>query len=356
VRDQLSPYAKPKILIIDDEPANVLILTRLLQQGERAILETTTDSRQALALFTDFRPDLVLLDLHMPHLDGFAVLTQLTSRVPAGEYLPILVLTADVGTEAKQRALSMGAMDFLTKPLDHAEVLLRIRNLLQTRHLYQQVQNQNQILEDRVHERTAELEQAQLEILQRLAVAAEFRDDETGQHIQRVGRTAWLLAKAIGLPHEQEELIHRAAPLHDVGKIGISDAILRKPGKLTLEEFAVMKTHTTIGAQILSGSRSRLLQAAEEIALTHHERWDGTGYAGLVGEKIPLSGRIVALADTFDALTHDRVYRKARPFDEAVAEIELQRGRQFDPRLADAFLQLQDELRETVSAHQRGGS
>jgi len=329
-----------KILIIDDEPANILLLQRLLQQDGFAALESATDPRQALPLFTEFHPDLVLLDLHMPHLDGFAVMKQFKSRIPDGDYLPIIVLTADVATEAKQQALAMGAMDFLTKPLDHAEVRLRIRNLLQTRFLYKEVQNQKEVLEDKVRERTADLEQAQLEALERLALAAEFRDDETGQHTQRVGVRSAMLAKAVSLPPDQVELIRRAAPLHDVGKIGIPDAILRKPGKLTPEEFEVIKTHTAIGAQILSGSRSPLLQMAEEIALTHHERWDGTGYAGLAGATIPLPGRIVALADVFDALTNDRIYRKALPLEEALIEIERQRGRHFEPELVDAFLQI----------------
>jgi len=197
-----------------------------------------------------------------------------------------------------------------------------------------------EILEHRVKTRTADLEEAQLEILERLALAAEFRDDETGQHTQRVGRIAAILARALDLPSEQVKLIQGGAPLHDMGKLGIPDEILRKPGKLTAQEFEIMKTHTTIGAQILSGSRFPILQKAEEIALTHHERWDGTGYAGLAGERIPLSGRIVALADVFDALTNDRVYRKAMPLEEALAEIELQRGRHFDPEMVDAFMQI----------------
>lgn len=195
-----------------------------------------------------------------------------------------------------------------------------------------------EILEYKIRERTADLEEAQLEILERLALAAEFRDDETGQHTQRVGRTAAILARALDLPGQQAKLIHQAAPLHDVGKLGIPDGILRKPGKLTAEEFEVMKTHTTIGAQILSGSRFPILRLAEEIALTHHERWDGTGYIGLAGERIPPSGRIVALADVFDAMTNDRIYRKAMPLEEALTEIELQRGRHFDPEMVDAFL------------------
>lgn len=334
-----------RILIVDDELANVRLLERLLQLDGFATLESTTDPRRALPLYTEFRPDLILLDLHMPHLDGFAVMNQLQPRIRGGEYLPILVLTADVATETKLQALSTGASDFLTKPLDHAEVRLRIRNLLQTRFLHKEVQNQKAVLEDKVRDRTADLEQAQFEALERLALAAEFRDDETGQHTQRVGVRSAMLAKAIGLPLDQVEMIRRAAPLHDVGKIGIPDAILRKPGKLTAEEFEVVKTHTTIGAKILSRSRSPLLQMAEEIALTHHERWDGSGYAGLAGVTIPLPGRIVAVADVFDAMTNDRVYRKALTFDEALAEIERQRGHQFDPELVDAFL--------TITSHER---
>jgi putative two-component system response regulator len=334
----VKPRQQAKILIIDDEPANVRLLERLLQQEGFASLQSATDSRQALPLYTEFQPDLILLDLHMPHLDGFAVMNQLRPRIREGEFLPILVLTADVATETKLQALSMGAVDFLTKPLDHAEVRLRIRNLLQTRFLYKEVQHQKEVLEDKVRERTADLERAQLEALERLALAAEFRDDETGQHTQRVGVRSAMLAKAMGLSPDLVEQIRRAAPLHDVGKIGIPDAILRKPGKLTPEEFELMKTHTTIGARILSGSGSPLLQMAEEIALTHHERWDGTGYSGLSGERIPLSGRIVALADVFDALTNDRIYRQAVPLEEALAEIERQRERHFDPRMVDAFL------------------
>lgn len=348
MRDEAMKNAR--ILIVDDEPANVRLLERFLQVAGYRHLVTTQDPRQVLPLFMEAQPDLILLDIHMPHLDGFAVMKQLGPRIAQAGYLPILVLTSDVTSESKQRALAVGAKDFLTKPLEQTEVLLRIHNLLQTRFLYLDVQNQNRVLEEKVKERTRDLEEAQVEILERLALAAEFRDDETGQHTQRVGRTAAEIARALGLPDEEVHLIRRSAPLHDVGKIGIPDIILRKPGKLTPEEFEVIKTHTTIGARILSGSRSRLLQVAEEIALTHHERWDGTGYAGLAGEKIPLLGRIVALADVLDALTHDRVYRKAWPFDDAAAEIELQRGRQFDPQLADAFLQIKGELREMVSA------
>jgi PAS domain S-box-containing protein len=201
-----------------------------------------------------------------------------------------------------------------------------------------------QLLEQRVHERTEELAQSQSEILTRLARAAEFRDDDTGQHTQRVGCTASLLAQALGLPAEQAELIRQAAPLHDVGKIAISDLILLKPGKLTDEEFATMKTHAALGAALLSNGQSDVVQMAERIAGSHHERWDGNGYPQrLAGEQIPLEGRILAIADVFDALTHERPYKKAWPVEEAVAEITRQSGQQFDPQLVAAFLTLPHE-------------
>jgi putative two-component system response regulator len=331
-----------KVLIVDDEEANVQLLESILRRDGYRHLLSATDSRQVLPLFSSFAPDLILLDLNMPHFDGFEVMRQLRGRVPDGAYLPILVLTADITPEAKQGALSGGAKDFLTKPFDQVEVLLRIANLLETRRLHQLLQDQNQLLEGKVRERTKELEATRLEVLERLAMAAEFRDDETGQHTRRVGETSAALARALRLPDEQVELIRRAAPLHDVGKIGISDLILLKPGKLTPEEFEVMKTHTTIGAKIQSGSLYPLLQMAEDIALTHHEKWDGTGYAGLTGEAIPLPGRIVAVADVFDALTHARPYKKAWPIAQAREEIAKQSGRQFDPRVVDAFIEILD--------------
>jgi putative two-component system response regulator len=208
----------------------------------------------------------------MPYLDGFEIMKQLKSRISEDTYLPILVLTADTSSEVKQRVLSMGAKDFLTKPFDVIEVLLRIKNLIETRFLYHQLQNQKQVLEEKVCERTRELEDAQIEILERLALAVEYRDDNTGEHTRRVGWLSALIAQALGLLESRVRLIRQAATLHDIGKIGIPDQILFKPGKLTTEEFAVIRTHITIGDKILFGSKSPLLQMAEEIALTHHER------------------------------------------------------------------------------------
>ena len=329
------------VLLVDDQESNIQLLTSILNAAGYTKLVSTTDARQAVPLFGQIRPDLILLDLMMPYVDGFQVMEQIRALTPDRAYLPILVLTADITKEAKHRALTLGAKDFLTKPFDPVEVLLRIRNLLETRFLHLQFQEQNRVLEERVRERTSELEQAQEEILERLALATEYRDDDTGEHTRRVGHLSALLARAFGLPEQQAELLRRAAPLHDVGKIGIPDNTLLKHGPLTQAEFEIMKTHSTIGARILSGGHSPLSRLAEEIALTHHERWDGSGYPqGLKGEDIPLAGRIVALADTFDALTHERPYKTAWPLEQALAEIARQRGRQFDPQLVDVLLRL----------------
>lgn len=332
-----------RILIVDDEGANVRLLERTLRRAGFAEIAGTTDPRSVITLLTEFEPDLILLDLLMPHLDGFAIMELLKEAVPRDVYLPVLVLTADITPETRRKALAGGAKDFLTKPFDVDEVLLRIKNMLEVRGLHLELQSQNRMLEERVRERTRDLEEAHIDTFERLALAAEYRDDNTGQHTLRVGLTSALVARELGLPDAEVELIERAAGLHDVGKIGVPDAILLKPGKLTPEEFEVVKTHTSIGAQLLSGSRSPLLQLAEKIAWAHHERWDGSGYAGIAGEDIPLSGRITAIADVFDALTHDRPYKRAWPIEEALSEIESQRGRHFDPQVVDAFRKIQEE-------------
>jgi putative two-component system response regulator len=329
-----------RILIVDDESRNLDVLQRLLGKAGYEHLRCTTDAGEGLAYLRERLPDLILLDLHMPGMDGFEVMQEVREYVPEGTYLPILVLTGDLEPDTRQRALSAGATDFVTKPFEASEVLLRIRNLLVTRHLHLRLQRHNEELEEKVRLRTAELEEAQAEIVSRLAVAAEYRDDLTGQHAKRVGTLSGLLALELGLDPRYAELLERAAPLHDVGKIGIPDAILLKKGSLTDEEFEEMRTHIDIGARILGGSRFDLLRLAREIALSHHEKWDGSGYKGVVGEDIPVSGRIVAVADVFDCLSHERPYKAAFPFSRVLDLIVVDRGRHFDPDVVDALLRL----------------
>ncbi|MBW3607705.1 MAG: response regulator [Actinobacteria bacterium] len=341
-----------RILAVDDEESNVLLLQRILERDGYVHVETTTEPTRVPTMFARARPDLVLLDLHMPGMDGFELMERLDRLGSDGSCVPFLVLTADATAETRRRALSMGARDFVTKPLDRIELLLRVRNLLEVKQLEDRLREHNAHLEDEVLERTRDLDQARLEVLERLALAAEFRDDDTQEHAWRIGRICGRLAVALGFAAAEVEMIERASPLHDLGKIGVSDLILLKPGRLSDEEFEVIKTHTAMGAEMLAGSRSRLLRLAERIALAHHERWDGRGYpAGLSGEAIPLAARVVAVADVFDALTHERPYKHAWPVDEAVREILNQAGRQFDPAVVEAFSTLDHRALLTPVAH-----
>jgi putative two-component system response regulator len=337
-------FGRARVLLIDDEPANLEFLGHVLAPEGYGELTALSDSVEAVDRFQELDPDVVITDLRMPNLDGFEVMARIQQQLPVGSYLPILVATADPAPETRRRALSAGARDFLTKPLSPAEVRLRVRNLLETRFLHEQLRDYAGLLESRVGERTRELEEARTEILARLALAAEFRDDQTGQHTVRVGRLSARMAQVLGLSEELCELIGRAAPLHDVGKIGIPDAILLKPGRLDAEEFGIMQRHTAIGADILSGSLHPLLQLAEEIALSHHEHWDGRGYPyGLEREAIPLSGRIVAVADVFDSLTHERPYKAAWTVRDTLAEIQANAAKHFDPDVVDALLRIVPE-------------
>lgn len=325
------------ILVVDDEAVNVELLTKILRRAGYTNISGTTNSREVTAFAAAHRPDIVLLDLHMPELDGVAVMRELRA-VPDLIYPFVVVLTGDDSRQAKAHALSNGAKDFIAKPFDTNEVVLRINNLADLRVLHKQLHQDNVSLEHKVRARTLELEQARLDVIDRLGMAAEFRDDATGQHTRRVGMGAAAIARALGMNDEHVDLMARAAPLHDVGKIAIPDRVLLKPGPLDAEEMQIMRSHTTIGARLLSSSPSPLLDAARTIALTHHERWDGAGYPeGLAGAKIPLAGRIVAIADFFDALSHDRPYRKRLAHDVVLATIRAERGRHFDPDVFDAF-------------------
>lgn len=333
------------ILIVDDDAANNSFVEQLLIWAGYANVRSVTDAAEGLELAREACPDLILLDLSMPDIDGYEFMRRLGESSPRSSVAPVLVFTGDISPEAKTKALELGASDFLTKPGDSTEILLRVKNFLRLRQMQKALEKQNRELERRVRERTAALESARREVLERLAIASEYRDDETGEHTRRVGELSAKVARGFGLNDENVDLIRSAAPLHDVGKIGIPDSILKKPGKLTAEEFEIVKTHTEIGARILSGGQTAVMQLAESIALSHHERWDGTGYPyGLVGEQIPICGRIVAVADVFDALTSERVYKSAIPPAEAVEIILAESGKHFDPQVVDAFLSAIREL------------
>lgn len=330
-----------RILVVDDEPANVLLLERLLEQLGYNNVESYSDPNEALPRILDVNVDLILLDIQMPGLTGFDILEALRDSKNENEFRPVLILTADATPATKRKALALGADDFLTKPFEAYEVALRVKNLLRTRLLYKEISSENDVLEQRVIERTRELEEVQLEVVDRLGLATEYRDDDTKAHTVRVGELASSLARAMGLPQRFNHLLRLAAPLHDIGKIGISDLILLKEGKLTDEEYETMKKHCEIGASILSGSKSEILQLAQEIAISHHERWDGRGYPNQYsGEDIPLSGRIVSVVDVFDALTHERSYKKAWPVEDALDEIKRNAGTQFDPAIVEALMTL----------------
>ncbi|GAB6051555.1 two-component system response regulator [Magnetospira thiophila] len=339
----MAPEASPldvtqaRILIVDDNPVNVALLEEILEDEGFAQIDSRTDPLQGLALFEQVHHDLVLLDIRMPELDGHGVMARMRAHL-GGDYLPVIVLTAQIDVETKHRALEAGARDFLTKPFDRVEVLHRIRNMLEVHLLYKERTKQNEILEQKVQMRTRELEETRLEIIRRLGRAGEYRDNETGMHVIRMSKICQVLALAHGMDEAMAEMILNASPMHDVGKIGIPDHILLKPGKLEGEEWEIMKTHAEIGAAILSDNDSPIMNLARSIALSHHEKWDGTGYPkGLSGENIPIEGRIAAVADVFDALTSERPYKKAWSVQDALKFINEQAGRHLDPQLVTLF-------------------
>lgn len=327
-----------RILIVDDEEDNVQLVRRILEADGFTEIRSTNDPREVADRVEDFDPDLIMMDIVMPHMSGHEVLHRLREPDLHDPSRPVLVLTSDHSRQAQREAWQAGSKDYVTKPLSPSEVRMRVRNLIETRLLHLELKQHNDLLEHRVQERTAELEEARLQVLFRLARAAEYRDDETGQHTRRVGRSAAKIARALGLDSGDVARIRMAAPLHDVGKIGIPDSILLNCGKLSEEEFEVMKTHCSIGADLLASEGVPLLDLAAEVALSHHERWDGKGYPGSLGEEdIPVSGRIVAVADTFDALTHARPYKEAWSVEAAMEEIDGEAGRAFDPDVVEAF-------------------
>ena len=350
-----SVLAAMRILIVDDQAFNIAVMTGMLSEAGYTDVISTRDPRTVPEVCAAQRPDLVLLDFHMPRMTGLGVLGSIAQRIHGADSLPVLIVTSDPTPQRRYECLAAGARDFLTKPIDQIELLLRVRTHLLTRHLQRAAQRRADELDDAVRVRTVELEEARLESLSILAAVSEYHDDDTHQHTQRVGATAARLAQILGMSKGFVNDMRRAAPLHDLGKVAISQQILLKPGPLTDEERAEMMRHVHFGAKMLVSARSPVLRLAAEIAVSHHERWDGNGYlAGLAGEDIPQSGRITAVADVFDALTHERPYKEAWERERALAEIISQAGRQFDPRVTDALLELDFDALDEGAASVHG--
>ncbi|WP_295428857.1 HD domain-containing phosphohydrolase [uncultured Thiodictyon sp.] len=344
----LSAIRNADILIVDDQDENVTLLERVLGSAGYTAVTSTVDPFAVCALHRSHRYDLILLDLLMPRMDGFQVMEELKTIEPEG-YLPVLVLTAQ--PDHNLRALEAGAKDFVSKPFDLAELLLRVHNMLEVRLLHKELHQSNELLEQRVLERTAALKESYLETIFTMTRAAEHKDVDLGSHVQRISHYSRALAVQLGLDKEFVDLIFFASPMHDIGKIGIPDQVLLKPGALTPDEWEIMKRHTTMGAQILGQGTSPYLKMGAEIARSHHERWDGGGYPhGTRGEAIPLAARIMNICDIYDALRSKRPYKPA--FDHHLACDIIIRGdariqpEHFDPVILAAFTQYQQVFRD----------
>lgn len=365
-RDGEREIYQSRILIVDDESLNIEVFRHYLEKGGYSNVISTDHAGQALPLMGLHRPDAVLLDIHMPEINGMEILKAVRSDAALAR-MPIVILTGSQDPETKLIALRAGATDLLAKPVHPEELLARLGNVLRVKAYQDRLFRYSEELEEAVRSRTAELEASRLDVIHCLARAAEFRDDDTGQHVIRVGRYARVIGKQLGFSKHELDVLEPAAQLHDVGKIGIADTILLKPGKLTPEEFelmqkhcgfgkkiserisvhdaALLRNHTEIGARIMDAGCSPILEMARRIALTHHERWDGNGYPlGLAGEDIPLEGRITSVADVFDALSSKRPYKPAFPLNRCFEIMEGGSGSQFDPTVLNAFFSRRHEI------------
>lgn len=328
---------KATILVVDDTPDNIDILVGILASDYQ--VKVAINGQKALALAAKTAPDLILLDVMMPDMNGYEVCQRL-KQDPLTSHIPVIFVTALAETADETQGFDIGGVDYITKPVSAAVVKARVKTHIA-------LQNQKRLLKEEVRKQTKDLEETRFEIIRRLGRAAEYKDNETGLHVVRVSHYAKILAKQMGLPEPYCETIYYAAAMHDVGKIGTPDAVLRKPGKLDEQEWETMQQHAAIGAEIIGRHNDPLLQMSYNIALTHHEKWNGSGYPnGMQGEEIPLEGRIVAIADVFDALTSKRPYKKAWSIDDAIGLIISEAGRHFDPQLVEHFKQTINQIIE----------
>lgn len=340
------------VVIVDDNEINVTLLRHLVKAIEDTKAITFTDSAAGLQYCLDNDPDLVVIDYMMPPPDGMAFIQAFRAH-PGRKDTPLLMITANQDTEVRHRALTLGASDFLTKPVDKNEFRARATNMLLLRKSQKQLSDRAAWLAEEVSKATNEILVRERETIIRLSKAAEYRDPETGAHILRMANYSQVIGRNLGLSEADQTLLLDAAPMHDIGKVGTPDHILLKPGRLDPEEMEIMRQHAAIGYEILKGSPSPLLQKAAIIALSHHEKVDGSGYpGGLKGEDIPLDGRIVAVADVFDALTSERPYKKAWPVEDAVKFMHENSGSHFDPACIDAFFHNWDEIMEIKNRFQ----
>lgn len=349
------PEEKAKILVVDDDDGNLrLIEAMLCLLGYQVIM--AHDREEALEKVRGASPHLILLDTLMPKLDGFEVTRQLKEN-EATRTIPVVMMTALGDVEDRVKALEAGVDDFLTKPLDEAELRARVNSLLKVKAYNDHMHNYQKELDDEVAKRTQglakaleKLKTASLDTVYRLARAAEYKDEDTGAHVERMSHYSSAIARSMGLDDEFVENILWAAPMHDIGKIGIPDRVLQKPGKLDADEWVIMRSHTTIGAEILKDASADFIKLAAEIAISHHEKWNGSGYPqGIKGSDIPLAGRIVALSDVFDALTSERPYKAPFPLEKAIDIIKEGQGSHFDPEVVNAFFSIQDEIKAELN-------